>query len=1015
MTEPLEIDNYEMLGLFGMIEMFDEEGRMVEMFDEAGEMIYDERLRCKLSDNVVVLRDEDDRAFRDKPKTFPLSEIFEKKIFTIDELKTALRHREEDLKHLRIFLTHFRPQEDGRLSQKRDYWVKFKAWRYDIDDPKYTLEYIEELANKLPLRPNLIKKSNKGWHLIYVFNKFIERSVVESYKGYEKDEDAHLQYMLYEILTKLFPLYLKELEPKLDIRASNNVSMIATRFSSKVLPTYYYSMYGAEYYSLEGIFHTLSFLTKKTFNYDSDYYLDVNDKKANDKKAIFTVSDISKEEFYTGISRCSVLKVLDEDWENHGYEEWFLMTTVYAIKILYAENEKEKEELIKEFHKKSSRYRNYNFHEAEYFLNKIIEYQSEGLKIHSCRSINERINTKYLNVCKTCPYKKEDKDGNIYGHYLFSYIYRDSLEDDDIKIDGWVLKENGWHKYIAKTDTYVQVAPYFKIRTHYIVGKEDDEYIEMVDRTGRSYIRNIERKHSYKPNIEILKRFGEVNLLMENDAKIFFGTYIEKVKVKRGVIIDFVGYKYDTNFWDIVVGGYDRFSRKELHYIFYGDDKDDSYVPEVKGREDNFKSIYFKLFRLNDPPLHLMIAHYLSWIGKELTRDVFLFENINPILLAVGDAQVGKSIRAKAAAGLYGTTALFSFSNISLATFTNRFPLIQTPFCIDEVVLNSDFEDRKFALLIYNITNIQRKMIVNTSYNPINVPIILTGETQSLPIGKVFDMYRGLNRRSILLEMTDEWKENTDVIVNALNELQQHHGHILNYVLSLKEEDKQEILQLMKYLREKIDFGKGNFSEISIHLSLSFAMFIHFFYRYIGIAKSSVMNKVDNLIQFVVSQINTKQLPKIGGKVDYVDEVVNFISKVEEALNSKKTLRGLSYEKLCIKIGYNPPSKVGELLKKFFWKRYTTSSSKSTRLYFVPSVLIVDPFKAFTDDEKAEMGTIIQADKDRLMELTDEELKIWADVLRVRYNDDMVLKIVDRVRYDRLTKIINQEHAEVTC
>jgi hypothetical protein len=215
MTEPLEVDNYEMLGLFGMIEMFDEEGKVIEMFDEAGEMIYDERLRCKLSDNVVVLRDEDDRVFRDKPKIFPLSEIFEKKIFTIDELKTALKHREEDLKHLRIFLTHFRPQEDGRLSQKRDYWVKFKAWRYDIDDPKYTLEYIEELADKLPLRPNLIKRSNKGWHLIYVFNEFIERSIVESYKGYGKDENAHLQYMVYEILTKLFPLYLKELEPRL--------------------------------------------------------------------------------------------------------------------------------------------------------------------------------------------------------------------------------------------------------------------------------------------------------------------------------------------------------------------------------------------------------------------------------------------------------------------------------------------------------------------------------------------------------------------------------------------------------------------------------------------------------------------------------------------------------------------------------------------------------------------------------------------------------------------------------
>jgi len=88
-------------------------------------------------------------------------------------------------------------------------------------------------------------------------------------------------------------------------------------------------------------------------------------------------------------------------------------------------------------------------------------------------------------------------------------------------------------------------------------------------------------------------------------------------------------------------------------------------------------------------------------------------------------------------------------------------------------------------------------------------------------------------------------------------------------------------------------------------------------------------------------------------------------------------------------------------------EKNTSSRWSSTRLYFVPSVLIIDPFKAVTDDEKAEMGTIIQADKDRLMELKDDELKIWAELLKVRYNDDMVRKIVDRLRDDRLTKIIS--------
>ena len=994
-----EIDNYDLLDLCGMIE-------------NAGDRKY------RLSSNIVVLRDDDDTGFLGKPKIFPLSDIFEQKVFTMKELESKLKIKQGDLSNVRVFLAHFRTQEDGKLSQKRDYWVKFKAWRYDIDDPSYTLEQVIELCDKLPLLPSVIKKSHKGWHLIYAFDKFIERQEVEAYKGY--NEKYFLPYKVYEILTELLPFYLKELEPKIDVQASNNVSKIATRFVNGRLPGYYFrlplNIVQLEY-SLETFYNEYSFLSKKTFKYDISYDLDKGDLAYNDEKSTFTVSDISKEEFYAAISRCSVLKILDEDWENHMYEEWFLMTTVYAIKILYAENDEEKEKLKQEFHEKSSRHKNYRANEAEYMLNKIIEYQKQGLKIHGCKTINERIDSRYVQVCKSCPYRKVDKDGNVYGHYLFSYLYRDSLEDEDIKIDGWVLRENGWNKYIANSDTYIQVLPYFKIRSYFIIGNDENEFIEIVDKRGRSYIKPVERKHSYKPNINILIPFGEINPLMEHDAKAFLATYIEKVKIKRGVIIEFVGYKYiSNNSWDIVVAGYGKFSRKEIPVIFYGKQKmDDWFIPEVKGNSDDFKLIYRELYRLQDIPLDLMIAHFLSWIGREFLKDKLLFVNINPLLLVVGDTQTGKSIRAKAAAALYGNTALFSFSNITQATFSNRFPLISAPFCVDEVILKSDYDERKFAELIYNITNIQGKMTFNNTYDPIKVPVIVTGETESLPVGKVFDTFRGLNRRTIVVEMTDVWKKNTDAIIKALEGLQLHHGHILGYVQSLKEEDKTEILELMQDFKKEIDFGYGNFQELSNHLALSLAMYVHFYHHYIGIDKLPAMGHASMIINYITHEIDNKQLNRIGGKVNYVEEIINFIAKVEEAMNSRKSLKYLSYERLCSAIGYTPSNTVGKLLKKFFWKKYTSSSSTSTHLRFYPSILIINPFDAFTDEEKAEKFAILQTDKDRLMELSDDELKIWADILKIRYNNDVINKILDNLGNERLKKIIKTDNVKIKC
>jgi len=979
----IPLSNYEMLELFGMIDTL-----------EGGQ--------CKLSDNFVVLRDDADNEFTGKNKLFPLSELFDRASFTPQQLRKVLKQRERTFKHLRTFLSFFRRQGDGRLSQKHDYWLKFKAWRYDIDHV-YPEDYIQDLIRKLPLLPNILKRSNKGWHLIYVFDRFIERSDVEAYKSY--NEKTYLPYMVYEILTKLLPIYLKELEPQIDVQASNNVSKIATRFISEKLPAYVIN----PEYSLEVFFNAYSFLTKKVFEYESDYDLDsTNNKKANNKKAVFTIQDIAKGEFYTAISKCGVLKALDEDWENHSYEEWFLMTTLYAIKIIYAENEEERDKLEQEFYEKSSRYRDYKPHEAEYLLKKLIEYQSKSLKIYGCKKINEVINQKYLQACKSCPYKKVDREGNIYGHYLFSYLYKENLEDDDVTIPGWVLRENGWNIYDAETGIYTQILPYFKIRTYYILGEAEEEFVEIVDKRGISYIKKVERrKDSYKPSVDLVKSFGAINPDFINQAKRFLAIYIEKVKEKRGIKVDFVGYKNIINdSWDIIVGGYGKYSRKEIDFIFYGKEMEslDWYIPEVKGSEEVFKLTYQKLLRLNDPPLHLTIAHYLSWIGREFIKDRAVLANINPILILVGDTGTGKSIRAKLATALYGRPFLYSFTAISQAGFSNRFPLIKTPFAIDEVIMRTANDERKFGELVYNITNIHGKMTFNNTYNPIDVPIVLTGETENLLINKAFDTFRGLNRRSIVIEMTENWRENSDLLDNALDNLQLHHGHVLGYVKSLKEEDKTEIAELIKRIQAKLQFGDSSFKDLSKHLALSLAMFYHFFKQYIGMSKDEIMDKVNAVIEFVAEQINKKQVVRIGESVDYVEEVINFIAKVDEALNDRKSLKGLSYEKLCNVIGYTPANRVGMLLKKFFWKRYTNSSNKSTHLRFVPGVLIINPFIGLTDDDKA---AVIQTDRDRLIDLTEEELKIWADVLKARYNDETVKRIVDTLRNERLSRIID--------
>jgi hypothetical protein len=431
----------------------------------------------------------------------------------------------------------------------------------------------------------------------------------------------------------------------------------------------------------------------------------------------------------------------------------------------------------------------------------------------------------------------------------------------------------------------------------------------------------------------------------------------------------------------------------------------------VKGDLETFKEIYRKLFKLDDPPLHFAIAHYLSWIGRQLLEDSGIKPNINPVLIFVGDTGTGKSIRAKLSAGLYGNPSLFSFTNITQASFNNNFPLIKTPFGIDEVITKTEKDEVKFGELIYNITNIQGKMTYNATYNPIEVPVLITGETENLLIDKVFASFRGLNRRSIVIELTSEWKHNADVLDEAIELLYNHHGHILNYVESLTEQDKQWIEEVAKELYNyeiTQQLGDASFKDLRKHIAIGLGVFAHFFLSFIQATTDTeeISRKLAKIINFVVEQITQNQVGRVGENIDYVEEVLGFISKIEEARVKGLELKNLSFKQVCQKIGYTPSHKVGEVLKKFFWKRYLLSNN-GTRLVFTPSCLITYPIalgKVNTSSPEA------VNDKSRVGDFTEEEARIWLEVLKLRHSEESAKQLIEALELDKVPvfkKVLN--------
>jgi len=96
---------------------------------------------------------------------------------------------------------------------------------------------------------------------------------------------------------------------------------------------------------------------------------------------------------------------------------------------------------------------------------------------------------------------------------------------------------------------------------------------------------------------------------------------------------------------------------------------------------------------------------------------------------------------------------------------------------------------------------------------------------------------------------------------------------------------------------------------------------------------------------------------------------------------------------------------VGEVLKKFFWKRY--ACGKGTRLVFTPSCLITYPSGLSKVDTSAPE---VVNDKSRVYDFTEEEARVWLEVLKLRHGEERAKQLIEALELDKMPvfeKVLN--------
>jgi hypothetical protein len=763
---------------------------------------------------------------------------------------------------------------------------------------------LEEFIGKLDYvfqgyLPNIIHRTYKGWHAFWLTDDFIE------------NKDRHLIENFVALLNK------KKVEKEaVWIDKLDGIGAMTRIIDNDDLPCY---VFNQAIYPVE----KLKELKTEEIKTDYDYIIP------------------SLTEFEDVLSQCGAYQTLDNIWETHNHDQWFTMTWLYAVRYYLNDSIHKKTEIYNNFINNALRWPNASEKENKKKFTDALKWAitEDKIKLPSCRSL-------YIEgICEKCPVFRM-KDNEIVSHpFRDAYKFNHSINGFEIINGRWFEVEND-----GEEKRYSEICKEFKITKVFrkYMPSETMDYLNIVF-NNKHYVVAKENKADGGLNLSTI-----ANIIPIKDKKRFrrlIEQYVYNLVSRRKnfIEIDFVGYrkKHGINNYEYIVAN-ENVSEQDLYGILYGYFQGYNtladFIPVKRGKHEDWKEAYLKLFDLREPLALYLIAFALSHLLLDWYREKVGYV-LTPIVAIKGESRTGKTKRSLFALALYGKPKEFNFGSITEARIKNQFGVIRTPIVIDEVVSRgSNFE--KMRNLLYHIANASIKADAYKTAPPIVSPVIMTGEPKNFKLEKIFEEAQGLIRRvfTILIKrekISEEvWKTIDEEI---LPKLSKNHGWIFKHIQAFKLADKERIFKKMKdYVSIKFEKFKDTLYEEHItQIALSFTAFKIFYLdlgkneeeikQVIGLISDYLLEKAEIMVEFITSD-NT-----------FEDLILDIANKIKEAEANKKDFSGLSLSQAFAKAnvsiaGLNKEESL--LLRLIFGKRY-----KSRHYYYVNNVLVDSIYK----------------------------------------------------------------------
>ncbi|QGA72470.1 DNA polymerase I [uncultured virus] len=801
----------------------------------------------------------------------------------------------------------------------QDFFKRTKvAIRIDIDEPLKLDQVLEIVNNRelLPIPPTHILRTIKGWHIFYITQDFIEY------------DDKEILYMIHS--------YTEDLKSNLRKHADkiDHTYSIATRYSTEI-----YEL--REPYTKEELLKAIN-----------DYYgveIQVNGLTVRRRDyGRIPISQLSEGLALTLWNACPVIRSLEERWETHTYNEWFILSWKYAFLYVLTQ----KEEYRQEFFQKSRLWKGKVVITPEQQFQNTLKWMlkdRETLPYFSCSFVHKHV-ADADEKCKNCQYARwifdEHGERRLISNWFKDLFYLETRLEG-FKVDE---KRNLW----VKEDTNEPVCELFKIEDVVLYNKPNrkEKYIKIFYRDKHEFI-------PYVLTASANTDFSEFIVLTFYNQQLFkklLTNYLMLFQLSRGVReIDKAGYKYNDlkRKWDMVVANMGSFRAEDLNFYMWSDrtNRLNYYIPIVNGSFEAWKNAYRKVVKAGDPIMLILLGHFISYITKEYFRDRFIASSEPNVLIFLrGFTTTGKTTRLRIASALYGTPQVIQITETTSAKILREFGNIGMPLPLDEFRMRKDKEE-EIANMIYAIANEASKDTAYERFNPIQVPVVFSGEKNALAVEVLCKNREGLYRRSIVLDVDELPKQkNTALVEFYANEilpiLKYNHGYIFKLIDFIENHvDIEALTQHYKdveILRDELDKKRskvlrGIVKSLDNHLKLIYAS-IHVFLEFLGLSdeeKVDVFITLEEFIRNVLAKFYDTLLPKEESKlskiVDYLRDLADGLYNVSNNPIKKTTIRGLTLKKLIDTAGMQvPTTDIEPYVKLLFMKYY---ASKKMYIY----------------------------------------------------------------------------------